>query len=213
MDYSQKSPVFKKIDASVFEAIDKFKTTPNYRPIQDFYNGLDEDQQKWLKLGIVSSIILIPTLLVSFLWFQNSSLRTDLELRLGTVEKINEILGQNRSLADAGPMILSQNPIDSQSMMTSRLGQVLAGTFDLSKVQVTNFNSVAISSNVYKAEADFRFTGLSTDQMVNMMTSLMQREKFRIESLNVKRNADSNLLDGEFHAVHFSAGAGNQEEE
>lgn len=213
MDYSQKSPVFKKIDINVFSAIDKFKTTANYRPIQEFYNGLDEDQQKWFKLGIVTSIFILPAILVGFLWFQNSSLRSDLELRLGTVEKINEILGQNRSLSDASPMILSQNPIDSQSMMTSRLGQVLSGGFDLSKIQVTNFNSTAISSNVYKAEADFRFSSLSTDQMVNMMTSLIQREKFRIESFNVKRNADTNLLDGEFHAVHFSAGAGVQEEE
>lgn len=213
MDYSQKSPVFKKIDINVFSAIDKFKTTANYRPIQEFYNGLDEDQQKWFKLGIVTSIFILPAILVGFLWFQNSSLRSDLELRLGTVEKINEILGQNRSLSDASPMILSQNPIDSQSMMTSRLGQVLSGGFDLSKIQVTNFNSTAISSNVYRAEADFRFSSLSTDQMVNMMTSLIQREKFRIESFNVKRNADTNLLDGEFHAVHFSAGAGVQEEE
>lgn len=213
MDYSQKSPVFKKIDINVFSAIDKFKTTANYRPIQEFYNGLDEDQQKWFKLGIVTSIFILPSILVGFLWFQNSSLRSDLELRLGTVEKINEILGQNRSLSDASPMILSQNPIDSQSMMTSRLGQVLSGGFDLSKIQVTNFNSTAISSNVYRAEADFRFSSLSTDQMVNMMTSLIQREKFRIESFNVKRNADTNLLDGEFHAVHFSAGAGVQEEE
>ncbi len=213
MDYSAKSPLFKKIDSNIFASIDKFKTTSNYQPIQEFYNALDEDQQKWLKLGVVSSLFLLPTLLLGFFWLQNSSLRSDLELRLGTVEKINEILGQNRSLADASPMILSQNPIDSQSMMTSRLGQVLAGSIDLSKVQVTNFNSSSVTSNVYKAEADFRFSGLSTDQMVNMMTSLIQKEKFRIESLSVKRNAESNLLDGEFHAVHFSVAASNLEEE
>lgn len=213
MDYSAKSPLFKKIDTGVFGAIDKFKTTPNYQPIQDFYNGLDEDQQKWLKLGVVAGLIVLPMILVGFLWLQNSSLRNDLDLRISTVEKINEILGQNRSLADASPMILSQNPIDSQSMMTSRLGQVLSGSIDLSKVQVTNFNSTAISSNVYKAEADFRFTGLSTDQLVNMMTSLMQREKFRIESLKVLRNSDTNMLDGEFHSVHFSAGQSALEED
>lgn len=213
MDYSAKSPLFKKIDSNIFASIDKFKTTSNYQPIQEFYNGLDEDQQKWLKLGVVSSLFLLPALLLGFFWLQNSNLRSDLELRVGTVEKINEILGQNRSLADASPMILSQNPIDSQSMMTSRLGQVLAGSIDLSKVQVTNFNSSSVTSNVYKAEADFRFSGLSTDQMVNMMTSLIQREKFRIESFSVKRNAESNLLDGEFHAVHFSVAASTLEEE
>jgi hypothetical protein len=213
MDYSAKSPLFKKIDTGVFGAIDKFKTTPNYQPIQDFYNGLDEDQQKWFKLSVVTSLFAIPLLLVGFLWMQNSTLRTDLELRLNSVEKINEILAQNRAVADASPMILSQNPIDSQSMMTSRLGQVLSGGFDLSKIQVTNFNSTAISSNVYKAEADFRFNSLSTDQMVNMMTSLMQREKFRIESLKVQRNAETNLLDGEFHAVHFSVSSSAIEED
>ncbi len=212
MDYSAKAPFFKKIDTKIFESIDKFKTTPNYQPVQDFYNGLDEDQQKWLKLSVVTSLFLLPLLGLCFFWFQNASLRSDLDLRTSTISKINEIIAQNRSLTDASPMILSQNPIDSQSMMTSRLGQVLSGTFDLSKVQVTNFNSTAVTSNVYRAEADFRFTGLSTDQMVNMMTSLIQREKFRIESLSVQRNSETNMLDGQFHAIHFSVGAGIEED-
>lgn len=214
MDYSTKSPVFKKIDIKIFEALDKFKTTPNYRPFQEFYNGLDEDQQKWFKLSVVSGLFLIPALAVSFLWFQNNKLREDLDLRINTVAKINEILGQNKAIADSSPMVLSQNPIDGQSMMTSRLGQILSGSgLDLNKIQVTNFNSASISSGVYKAEADFKFSGLSTDQLINMLTSLIQREKFRIESIDVKRNAENNMLDGEFHANHYSSAASVQEED
>ena len=214
MDYSAKSPFFKKIDTKVFEAIDKFKTTSNYLPIQESYNGLDEDQQKWLKLGVVAGLIIVPALLLGFFWFQNTNLRNDLELRLNTVSKINEIIGQNKAISDASPMILSMNPIDSQSMMTSRLTQVLSGSgIDLAKIQVTNFNSSSISSNVYKADAEFRFNGLSTDQLVSMFTSLIQREKFRVESFDVKRNPETNLLDGGFHASHYSSAANIEEED
>ncbi len=46
-DFNKTShPLFKRVDRAVFERIDKFKTTPGYNNLQDFYNGLEEEQQK-----------------------------------------------------------------------------------------------------------------------------------------------------------------------
>jgi hypothetical protein len=201
-----KQTMFRKIDQAVFERIDKFKQTPNYTPIQDFYNSLEEDQQKLFKGVIIVAIFLLPILGLSFVSMQNSGYDNDLTLRTEIVSKANEIIGQSQGLEEIAPQVFSPNPIDSQSMMTSRLSGLLSSVaIDLSKIQVNGFVSETISSSVMKAEANFAFSNLSTDEMVNLFTAMISREKFRISSVEIKRNSNTNLLQGQFHAIHYSS--------
>lgn len=206
MEETKSSPVFKKIDHAIFEQIDKFKQTPNYTPINDFYNGLDEEQQKVVKVGIILGLFLIPAFAMMLLIWQNNSLKDELQTRIQMVSKANQIIGQSQGLQQITPTILSQNPIDGQSMMTSRVTGLFGSIgVDLNKVQVSEFSSSAISSNVMKSEADFAFSNLSTDELMNIFTGMIQREKFRIESVEIVRNSDTNLLQGKFHGIHFSS--------
>lgn len=200
------SPLFRKVDQAVFESIDKFKQSPNYSSLQDFYNGIDEEQQKVFKAFLIIALFVIPALLLAFLFFQNTQLKKDLELRNAIANNANKILGKNRSLQEAGADILSMNPIDSSSMMTSRLSTLLSTMgVDLSKIQVKDFTSTLISDGVMKSEADFAFSKVSTDELMNIFTAMIQREKFRIQQVSITRNDDTNFLEGQFHAVHFSS--------
>ncbi len=213
-DFTTKIPLLKKIDKDIFGRIDKFKQTPNYNGLQDFYNGLEEEQQKVFKAAGILVILLIPVMVLGFFVWQNNSLKSDLDLRVSIVAKANQIIGQNQGLREVSPQILSPNPIDSSSMMTSRLSNMLSSMgVDLSKIQVADFNSELISSAVNKAEANFSFTNLSTDELMNLFTAMIQREKFRVSSVNIKKNPDTNLLQGQFHAIHYSSVSANAEEE
>lgn len=206
MEETKSSPVFKKIDHAIFEQIDKFKQTPNYTPINDFYNGLDEEQQKVVKVGIILALFLVPAFAMMLMIWQNNSLKDELQTRVQMVSKANQIIGQSQGLQQITPTILSQNPIDGQSMMSSRVTGLFGSIgVDLNKVQVSEFSSSAISSNVMKSEADFSFSNLSTDELMNIFTGMIQREKFRIESVEIVRNSDTNLLQGKFHGIHFSS--------
>lgn len=208
-----KLPLFKKIDLAIFERLDKFKGTPNYNSIQDFYNGLEEEQQKIFKGFVILSIFLLPLMGIAMVGWQNNSIRNDLELRQSILTKANEIIGQNQGLQNITPQVFSQNPIDSESMMTSRLSNLLSSMgVDLSKIQVRNFNTENISNNVMKSEADFSFTNVSTDELMNAFTAMIQREKFRISSVEIKRNNETNLLQGQFHAIHYSSFSSAEEE-
>lgn len=205
--------MFKKIDRSVFQQVDKFRMSPNYAAIQDFYNGLDEDQQKIFKAVLNIVLVLLPLLFLGFFYWQNSALQADLQIRKNILIKAQEIIGQKSGIENVGPRILSMNPIDSESMMTSRLSNLLsAANVDTSKIRVSNFSSESISSSVFRAEADVQFNGVSTEELVNLFTSLIQRERFRVSSVDITRNPQSNLLTGQFHAVHFSSVANNAEE-
>lgn len=213
-DTNTKAPLFKKLDTSIFAAIDKFKQNPNYNTLQDFYNSLEEEQQKIFKASVILALFAIPLIFLSLMWWQNNKLKADLDLRLLMVENINKITGQNQGLKNIAPSVLSMNPIDSESMMTSRISNLLSSiSIDLAKLQVSDFNSNNVSDKTLKSEADFAFTNLSTDELMNLFTSMIQREKFRIQSVKITRNADSNLLNGQFHAIHFSSLLGSESEE
>lgn len=60
-DINAKVPLFKKLDKALFAQIDKFKSTPNYNLIQDFYNSLEEEQQKVFKAIVILCLFLIPS--------------------------------------------------------------------------------------------------------------------------------------------------------
>lgn len=207
-------PVFKKVDRAVFERIDKFKLTPGYNNIQDFYNGLEEEQQRVFKGAVILATFLIPAMLISFFLWRNNTLKEDMATRVALINKANEIIGQKQGLRDISPNILSDNPIDGASMMTSRLSNLLSSiAVDLSKIQVSNYTGEMTSGTIMRSEADFAFTNLSTDELMNVFTNMIQREKFRIQSVDITRNADTNLLKGQFHAIHFSNAQPTAEDE
>ncbi len=214
-DFNQVSrmPLFKKIDRAIFERLDRFRSSPGYNNVQDFYNGLDEEQQKVFKSVVVISIFIVPIIFLSILWWQNSSIKTDLQARVDLVSKANEIIGQRESLQNIAPNILSSSPIDGQSMMTSRVSNILSSSgMDLSKIKIDDFASDISSGNIVKSESNLNFSNFSTDEMVNMLLNLIQREKFRIQHVNISRNSDNNLLNGRFQIVHLSV-AQNIEED
>jgi hypothetical protein len=198
-------PLFKKIDRSMFERIDKFKLTPGYNSLQDFYNSLEEEQQKVFKASVIFALFLLPTLLLALIWWQNQSLKVDLGNRIALIAKANEIIGQRIGVREVAPAILSENPIDGQSMLTSRMSNLLSAlNIDLSKIQVKDFEGNMVSGTIMRSEADVSFSNLSTDELMNIFTAMIQREKFRIQSVDINRNAETNLLQGQFHAIHFS---------
>lgn len=206
-------PIFKKIDRAVFERIDKFKLSPGYNNIQDYYNGLDEDAQKLFKAGVILALFVLPATLLGLIFWQNNSLKGDLETRLAVINKANEIIGQRQSLRNVAPNVLSENPIDGASMMNSRMANVLAQmNIDLAKIQVNNYEGDIAAGNIMRSEADFQFSNMSTDELMNVFTALIQREKFRIQSVDIARNNDTNMLKGQFHAIHFSNAAPTEEE-
>ena len=213
-ELNTKIPGFKKIDREIFDRLDKFKLTPSYNNIQDFYNGLEEEQQRVFKGAVILAIFLIPMFFLVFVYWQNNDIKEDLKTRIALISKANEIIGQKQGLLEVSPTVLSDSPIDGASMMTSRLSNLLSTLgLDLSKIQVSNYAGEMISDTIMRSEADFAFSSVSTDELMNIFTAMISREKFRIKFVKIIRNAESNLLEGQFHAIHFSDAMSVEEEE
>lgn len=199
-------PYSKRADRAIFEQIDKFKTTPNYTALMDFYGNLDEEQQKLFKGGTLLVLILLPVIVLSVLFFQNQKVREEYELRMSIMTRAQQIIGESRGVTSIGPAIISQNPIDDESMLTSRVANAVAGTgMDTSKISRGEFSTNNISEKILQTEAELSFNNVSNDELVNLFSNLISREKMRISEVTVNRNADTNLLSGRFRVIHLSA--------
>lgn len=200
----EKVPLLKRADQFIFQKIDEFRATPTYSKLLETYTSLEENEQRVAKGVLLALTAVLPLIFLFTLWIANYSVRSDLNLRLGLVQHMQDILAQNNaagglSTSLAAPMaFLDQNALNTQlSGVLSRAG------VDAGKVRVSNFTSSNISSQLTKAEADFRFDGLNTNQLMSMFTTLLGTERFRISSVSIKRNDASNMLDGDFHAIHY----------
>ncbi len=205
-DFNAKTPLMKKIDQKIFDQIDKFKTTPNYNVLTDFYNNIEEEQQKLLKGGVILVLLLIPALILTLLFWQNQNVRAELDLRQSIINKAQEILGKSRGVSAISPEIVSPNPIDSEEMLMSRLSNAIAGSgMDTTKISRGEFNTTNISEKIFQTEAVINFTNLSTDELINLFSPLIAKEKMRISEVSINRNVDTGLLIGNFRVIHLSA--------
>ena len=214
MEEIKSHPLFHKIDQAIFDRIDKFKQSPGYNPVSDFYNALEEEQQKLFKGFIILMTFILPVVILGFMAWQNNNLKEDLNLRMSIVSKANEIIGQSQGLLQVAPEVFSSNPIESESMMTSKVSELMSSmSIDLSKIQISGFNSEPVSNSSMKSSAKFTFTNVTTEELMNIFTLLISREKFRISAVDIKRNPDSSLLAGNFHGIHYSTFAPKAEGE
>lgn len=210
----EKTPLLRRLDTLLFTQLDEFRKTPGYAKILEAYAGLEEDQQKLAKWAMLLTTVLVPLFLVGLMWLQNASVEKDLNMRIALVERMQQIISQNGEIGGLTNAIASPTALTSDSDLSSRLSSSLSVSgVDVSKIQVNNFVSESVTTDLAKAEADFRFEGLSTEQLVSVFTALLQRERFRISSVQITRNDENNLLDGNFHGVHFGAVQPEQLEE
>lgn len=197
-------PIFKRLDLALFRQIDNFRATPNHAKLAEQYAGLEEHEQNILKAAALTVLFIIPLMGLGIFWWINSSKRADLVLRTQAVDRMQEIIAYNGAALDLTARVAAPQAIPDEPSLTSRLSNTLAASgLDLAKVRVSNFSSNSVSPQLSRSEADFAFNGLSTEQLVGLFTSLISSERFRIESVSIKRNTTSNLLEGQFHGVHF----------
>lgn len=200
-----RNSIFKKLDTEVFQALNKLKSHPNYQGFLDFYINLEDEQQKIFKIASLAALFVLPLLFLTFLFLQNNSLKADFDKRVEIYSKAGEILAKNQGVRQVSSNILSQNPIDSSEMIISKISNTLAPMgVDLNKIRVANFESTEISSSIISSQAEFSFNDMSVNELMDTFTGLIRREKFRIESIKINRNENSNLLGGSFLGIHYS---------
>ena len=197
--------IMKKIDSTFFKKIDDLLLRPEVQKITDAYSQLEEKYQDVIKLIMAFSLIVVPVAIVGTFSLINSSLREELQMKEEIIQSANEIIQKESFLKREQKMILGNTTIETQEKLRQKVSNQMSQLgIDISKINVSNFESVDLNANIIQAQMDVKFDGLTNNQIFSALSSLVQKEKMRIDSFTVNKNTSTNLLDGIFTIYYFS---------
>lgn len=195
----------KPVDNFLEKKVAEFKSHPQYLRFLDFYNSLDEVEQKFA-LGLATSLtVVLPLFFVFTLYLSNSTVSEELDFRHQIAARAQEIIDQNAKANSATRAILSTNFFADQASVNARMSNLLPSlNISPASIQISSFASENLSGNVVRSELDMRFQNLSNQEVMSLLSLLMAREKFRISSVKITKDSKEDNLNGQFHLIHYA---------
>lgn len=196
--------LFIKIDEFIFQKIDVLKNDSSFQKFNEYLSGIEEDQQKILSQVLTFSLILLPYLVVAFLWWGNHKTKKNLEVKNQILEQIATLNGSRDTLNTVSSTYVSPTPINGREDLEARIVNMNSTTgIDQSKVQVLNFSQLSTSNTISKVEALVSFKNFGTQDFSNFMSALVEQEKFKVMRIDLAKDAATNLLNGEVSLLHL----------
>lgn len=207
-----KNSFFKQFDTAIFKAVDNFKTGPLFSKIQEPLNFVEDDLRLIINNIISFALVLTPLMIISILFYMNFSYKKEIQLKKDIIATGNQILANKRAIETISYQVVSNASMGSEQQLLARIKSIASSlTIDQSKVSVSNFESYPSFSRSLKVNASINITKFSTSDLAKFVESLIQREKIKIEALNIKKNPEELQLDGNIKislnsANNFSGG-------
>lgn len=199
METVEKSSLFKKIDSFVFKQVNLFKASPFYLKIQEPLNLIDDDLRLVVNNVLSSLLVLTPLILIGILMFNNYLLRKNVSLKKEIISRANEILVNKNEIINVTGNFISNSNIDSDAAMNGRVKNLCTSiNLDPNKVSASNFQSENSFAKSNKITATINFSKLSTNDLINLLSGLLEREKMRITGVNIRKNSSDTQLEGFF---------------
>lgn len=197
MEAVEKTSLFKKIDSFVFKQVDLFKASPIFIKIQEPLNLIDDDLRLVVNNIISSILILIPLIFIGVLMFNNYRLKKEIALKKEIISRSSEILINKNEIQSVAGNFFTNSSIDSDAAMNGRIKNLSTSiNLDPNKVNVSNFVSEPSFAKSNKVIATINFSKFSTNDLANLLSGLLEREKMRISGVSVRKNPTDMQLEG-----------------
>ena len=196
--------IMKPIDKLVLQGVDKLSATNEYQRFMEIYNSWEDNLQSLFKAGMVFILFLIPSLVIMLFYFLHSSAKTDYSIALQIIQTAQNINSKSSQVERESRNYLGQNPITTKSIFERELSSTLPSRgVDTTKIQVGNF-SINEINGMNETSGELKFRGLSSDNLFGFLNVLSLRLKMKIDEINIKKNTQTNLLEGTLSVLHYS---------
>lgn len=198
-----KFAIMKSLDQFVFDQVSNLKETPSLQKLFEKYNILEEPEQKKVNFALMAFSLIVPfSFIFMFFLFLNSS-KNELQLKEEIIQKASEIIAKKKQM-DIYTRSVFGNELNSEASFKNKVTTLLSNQgIDTSKVQITDFLSTD-NYGITNANAKLVFNALSDKSLFKIIKALFVIEKFKVESINISKNKENNLLDGNFNISYFS---------
>ena len=196
--------LFIRIDNFLFKKLDAFKSDGSFQKINEIISVLDEDKQKIFAQVLAFALLLIPYLFVCILWWGNFKTKKNLEIKSQILEQIATLSSSKDALISISSNFLAPTPIQGQEDLDNKIRNLMSvNSIEQNKVHVLSFSQLTTTSSISKIEARLSFQGFGTQDFSNFMRALVESEKFKVLKINLTKNNESNLLQGEVSLMHM----------
>jgi hypothetical protein len=201
--------LFKKLDQFIFLKLDLLKNENGLQQFNDLKANLNEQQQNTIAQVIVFSIIIIPFLISSFLWYGNSQLKKNIELKKQILEQISVLTNNRDSLNNTSNLYVSSGAFTSKEDIDNKVRNLFSAKgIDQSKVTILDFNLISSNSAISKIETNIHFENFGTQDFSNFLNTMIDAQKFKVQKISLTKNKDNELLQGDVTLMHI--GRNNQ---
>lgn len=200
---TEKKPVFRFVDELIFKQIDVLKQSQPYQQVMGQLNGLNDNQLKAANQAVSILIISIPVIILLIVFIVNISFNNQLQIKRDILSEINNYSSTQRQLQSLGKNIISGAAITLRRDFKSKVSNSLATAGgNRADLKVLDFESKP-KDGIVKATGVIRFEKLSTSVLSVYLGDLVDRGKFRISNLQVKKNLKDNVVRGQIEVHHY----------
>lgn len=197
-----RQPILKPLDEALFKQIDKIYSSAFYSKIKELLSNLDDDKRSLVIHVISFTLISIPFFVVLIVFFSNQSLKTELALKEKIYHLGEDIIADRKQLEAIAFNFINNSSIDNDSALQSRIKSMLSGTrVDTNKITISEFNSNPSFNNSNQVIADVNFNRFSASDLTELLSAMINREKFKVSNMNIKKNAETAQLEGKTQII------------
>jgi hypothetical protein len=202
--------LFKNVDQELFRQVDYISTSSPYQKLIDQLAPLTDDQRKWLGYSSTLLLFLLPFIVLMAFWYNNYSLRQDIQLRQTLIDKIQQFNRDYKVLSSMEKDTVSRYKATSKAEFNTLLTKVVQRSdVDLSNVTVAEFANLSSASTIHQNQIKLNFTHFTLQDLSGLLESLLIKARVKISQMDLKTDMARRELSGTITILHFSRGSNN----
>ncbi len=197
--------LMKSIDTFLFKQVDSLMQTSEFLKISESYSSLEEKAQEATKVVLMLLTISVPLIIIFIFYSFNSSKAQELAIKDELIKTANILIQESSLVANEERMSLSSTYIGSETALMSAINSSLSLiAIESEKVQLSGYSIEELDGLITKINADLSFKGLTSEGLFALLNSLNSKFKIRMDEVTIRKNEESNSLDGVIAMNYYS---------
>jgi hypothetical protein len=196
-----KFAVFKSIDEFVFEKCRELKQTPQYVKLTEFLTEVPDDYQPHVKVSIFVLIILIPLSILGYLFYSNYSTRVKISQKKEIIQLATGIKDYGNSLKSVESKVSSNLSSSDEQGIAAKLRTYIFDKNITDSIFYTDTEISDLSARLSRVKTTVNFSKLNTSQFIMLVSTLSNKLKARVDSIEINKDDKTKVLAGKFEVV------------
>ncbi|MBC97674.1 MAG: hypothetical protein CME63_07990 [Halobacteriovoraceae bacterium] len=196
-----KNGLSKIIDQQLFKFIDQLKATPQYSQFTSQLESIPEDYGKYVNQGLTYFLSFFPLILLAAMAIYFAMAQSTISDKRELLKQLVETSSLATEVSQYERSLIGRLKISSLNDMKAQINRLASMQgINSGDISVETFNTESIGG-ITKSKASLKISNLNTPDLMALLRVLAVNEKFKINSLNLKRTTDS--ISGQISLIHF----------